>query len=349
MSELHHTDVFVSGQDGFAFYRIPVIEVAADGSILAFVEARKHNLGDPGQDKNHIALAMKRSTDGGRTWSPMVIIEDPGEGWSAANPATVFDRDTGRVWLHYLRSKPGRGSEHARPGTDDLQNLVRTSDDNGVSWSEPTDITTVCRDMADPKWRCTVVGPGGGIQDSKGRLMVACWMTEPMRVFAVFSDDHGHTWQRGGFVPGGILGNEDQLVELADGRILLDFRQAEGDHRWFAESTDGGRTWSQPRVGEPVSPVACAIERFTLKSAGDDKNRIIWSGPKGPGRENLVVRISEDEAASFPNELLVATGKAAYVDAARLKDGSIGLLWEREHYQFITFTTLDLAFLTSTG
>ena len=39
-----HVDVFVSGQDGYFAYRIPAIETAADGSLVAFAEARKHNL-----------------------------------------------------------------------------------------------------------------------------------------------------------------------------------------------------------------------------------------------------------------------------------------------------------------
>ena len=57
----------------------------------------------------------------------MKVIEDPGELWSAANPATVVDRQTGHVWLMYLRCRPGRNTHTARPGTDDSQILARTS------------------------------------------------------------------------------------------------------------------------------------------------------------------------------------------------------------------------------
>jgi len=337
-------DVFVSGQDGYQGFRIPVIETAADGSLLAFAEARKHNFGDPGTDNNDIDLVLKRSTDLGCTWSPMKVIEDPGELWSAANPATVLDRQTGRVWLHYLRCKPGRGSATARPGTDDVQNLVRYSDDHGATWSEPADVTAVCRDMADGQWRCSVVGPGGGIQDRKGRLIVPVWKF-PFGVFAVFSEDHGLTWRRGQMVPGDRGGDEDQLVELADGRILLDFRQEVGPNRWIAVSHDGGCTWSEPHPGQMVTPVCCAIERYTLQSAGADRNRIVWTGPKGPDRANLVIRLSYDEAESFANERLIAEGSAAYSDLTLLKDKSVGVLWERGNYRFITFTRLDRVFL----
>ena len=124
-------------------------------------------------------------------------------------------------------------------------------------------------------------------------------------------------------------GDENQLVELADGRLLMDIRQESGPHRSFSTSEDGGKTWSARRPGLPVSPVACAIERYTLKSAGDDRDRIIWTGPKGPDRQNLVVRISYDEGQTFPVERLIAAGPAAYSDLTILKDKTIGVLWER--------------------
>ena len=100
-SLLQSTDVFVSGQDGYHMYRIPAIETASDGSLLAFAEARKYSGADPGFGKQDIDLVYKRSRDQGVTWSAMQVIEDPGEGWSAANPATVVDRQTGRLWLLY--------------------------------------------------------------------------------------------------------------------------------------------------------------------------------------------------------------------------------------------------------
>jgi sialidase-1 len=353
-------DVFASGENGYHTFRIPVIEAAADGSLLAFAEARKHNRVDPGYDNNQIALVLKRSSDRGRTWSPMTVIEDPGECWSAANPTSVLDRQNGRVWLHYLRGKPGRSTATARPGSDDIENLVRHSDDHGVTWSASADITAVCRDLADSQWRCTVVGPGGGIQDRQGRLVVPCWKVAPEGVFAVFSEDHGQTWQRGHLALGPEGGTEGQLVELADGRILLDFRQSTGPGRWMAVSSDGGRIWSAPRPGQIVTPVCCAIERCTPRSAGDDGNwrgrhgrerhgrgvhDIVWTGPKGPGRANLVARISDDEAESFTRERPIAEGPAAYSDLTSLADGSVGVLWERDDYRFITFALLDQEFL----
>lgn len=347
-TQLTHVDVFTSGQDGYFGYRIPAIETAPDGSLVAVCEARKHNLSDPGFGKQDIDLACKRSTDGGRTWSAMQVIEDPGELWSAANPATVVDRQSGRLWLFYLRSKPGRSTRTSRPGTEDMQTFARYSDDNGASWSEPIDLTAVARDMDDAQWRASVVGPGGAVQIQSGRLIAPVWKVVPYSVFTIYSDDHGQAWQRGEFIPADNLGNESELVELADGRILIDVRQTGGPHRWKATSDDGGKSWSEPRPSEAVSPVACAVERCTLKSAGHDRDRIVWTGPKGPGRTNLVVRISYDEGQTFTGERLIWDKHAAYSDMTMLPDKSVGVLWERgveRGYQFITFTRLDLDFL----
>lgn len=340
---LRHTDVFVSGKEGYFGYRIPAIEVAPDGALLAFAEARKYNLGDPGYDGNDIDLVCRRSADQGVTWSPIKTIEDPGEKWSAANPATLVDRKTGQVWLFYLRCKPGRNTETARPGTDDSKILARTSDDNGLTWSEPVDLTTVSRDMADSKWRCSVVGPGGGIQTRDGRLVIPVWKFEPWGVFAVYSTDHGRTWQRGELAPA-LAGDECQLVELVDGRLMLDTRQQSGPHRWLTTSSDGGRTWSTARPGEKVTPVCCAIERYPAPVGSAGRTRILWTGPKGPDRANLVVRVSSDDGLALPHERVIATGPAAYSDLAVLKDGTVGVLWERgveQGYQFITFTRFN--------
>jgi sialidase-1 len=226
-----------------------------------------------------------------------------------------------------------------------MQTLARHSDDNGLTWSDPLDLTKVARDYSDPTWQASVIGPGGAIQTRTGRLVAPVWKVKPYAIFTVFSDDHGQTWQRGSLVPGKQGGNEDQIVELADGRLLLDIRQNSGPHRLLAASSDAGQTWSKPRPGVSVTPVACAIERLTLLSAGDDRNRIVWTGPKGPDRKNLVARLSYDEGQTFTNERLVAAEPAAYSDLTVLKDKSVGVLWERGNYRFITFTTLTLEFL----
>ena len=358
---LTHTDVFTSGKDGYHTYRIPAVETAPDGSLIAIAEGRKYNRRGAGFNNNDVDLVMKRSTDGGQTWSKLTVIDDPGEKWSVCNPVTVVDRTTGRVWLFLIRLKPGRTSATSRLGTDDCQAWARYSDDHGASWSQAIDITQVARDVEN--WGSIFFGPGGAIQNRKGRLIVPLSVTTGHRdaqnkivdgswnMFAIYSNDHGRTWHRGQLLPIRDGGNENQLVELADGRILMDARQVTGSHRWLRTSGDGGVTWSKPQPGVTASPVACAIERYTLKSAGDDRNRILWTGPKGPGRTRLVVRTSYDEGKTFTNERLISQEKAAYSDLTILKDETVGVLWERgvkQGHEFITFTRFNQEFFEAT-
>ena len=62
---LTKTDLFHAGQDGYKLYRIPGIVVTKQGTVLAYCEARKSDSGDWGR----IDVLMRRSVDGGRTWS----------------------------------------------------------------------------------------------------------------------------------------------------------------------------------------------------------------------------------------------------------------------------------------
>jgi len=200
------------------------------------------------------------------------------------------------------------------------------------------------------------LGPGGAIQTRAGRLLIpaamkydAYWVVgqvgnftgniETLRAYTFYSDDHGATWQRG--EPVGAFTNESQLVELADGAIMMDARQNAGEHRWLMTSFDGGKTWSRPLAGQKVTTIAAAIERFSPEL-------LLWSGPLGPGRKHLVTRLSTDEGQTFTSERTVFGGPSAYSDLTMLDDGSAGLVWERgvsDGYQFVTFTRLTQEFL----
>lgn len=360
---LTHTDVFRSGENGYNSYRIPAIVEAADGGLLAFAEARKENEGDPGN--GDIDLVVKRSQDRGATWSGMVVVDDPGERWSASNPTPVLDRSNGRMWIAYNRWRPGKGTWESRAGTDDNQTWLRYSDDGGRTWSQARDITRDARDF--DGWGAIFLGPGGAIQTRSGRLLlpssrcpekcsamagVPGWQGSLylMQAYAIYSDDHGATWKRGEML--GALTDENQLVELADGAVMVDARQGNGDRRWVGVSQDGGIHWRRPLAGQAVTRVATAIERYTLKSAGADRDRLVWTGIAGPARKHLVVRVSYDEGQTWTNERTLYGGLAAYSDLAALKDGTVGVLWERgvsALSQAITFTRFNREFLEPPG
>ena len=118
----------------------------------------------------------------------------------------------------------------------------------------------------------------------------------------VFRQPYGEThdlWTQGG--------DECKIIELADGRLLFDMRQETGPTRWFADSSDGGATWTHLRPGITVTPVACAIKRLTVGG----RSWVLWTGPEGMSRKRLVIRTSGDEGLAFPHERLLTDGFAA--------------------------------------
>src|SRR5690606_29857649 len=75
-------------------FRIPSIIRTAEGSLLAFCEGRKNSRADSGD----IDLVMRRSDDGGDTWSDLGVVWDEGEN-TAGNPCPVIDTSTGDIHL----------------------------------------------------------------------------------------------------------------------------------------------------------------------------------------------------------------------------------------------------------
>ena len=71
-AEAKTVTVFKAGQNGYHTYRIPVIVRAKNGDLLAFAEGRKNS----GADHGDIDIVMKRSSDEGKTWGPLELVQD---------------------------------------------------------------------------------------------------------------------------------------------------------------------------------------------------------------------------------------------------------------------------------
>lgn len=354
ISTIFRTDVFTRG-GGDYYYTDPVIKMTPDGSLILFADTWKYNETDPTFLTPTTSLVYKRSTDNGVTWGPMGILDSPGEFFCAFNSASVVDWTNGRIWIFYLFYHPGRDTIRSRPGTTDTQILARWSDDSGLSWSDPLDLTPVARDMTDPSWNASIPGPGGAIQTSRARLLVPMWKI-PYGNFAIYSDDHGITWQRGQPVPTFQGGNENQMVEMPDGRILMNIRQLDGPHRWFTESNDGGETWSEPWPSFNVTTVRSAVEEYLYLSDGGEQNCILWTGPKGlpwevEGEKGffqrwfLTFRVSCDGGRTFPTEYMISDEAASYSDMTILGDNTVGVAWERGDQtpdEYLTFARLSI-------
>jgi sialidase-1 len=340
--ELSHQELFAITPLIGAHFRIPAIVADLTGTLVAIVERRVGG-GDPG-GKSDNDLVYRRSTDGGITWSPMMLLADPGPAWAASNPSAVLDRTTGRIWVAYNVWEPGHGTVSSQPNTTNNQAWIVFSDDGGETWSAPRNITAAVRDFAN--WGAMFFGPGGAIQTRAGRLLLPAARKaggtsdlSGMQPYAVWSDDQGATWQRGALA--NALGNEGDLVETPSG-VLIDVRQNAGANRFTATSADEGETWAPAATGRAVTPVDAGVERV-LWPSGACPSLIVVTEPAGPGRSDLVARTSTDEGASISGATPIWTGASAYSDIVTLPDGTIGVLWERG--SDVVFTRLTLATL----
>lgn len=371
---------YVTERDRYHTFRIPGMIVAQDGSILLFAEGRRGDGSDPRRDEDApIDLVLRRSTDSGETWEPLEVIESgfrpSGVLVDFADPTPVLDESTGEVFLLYGQWPdvgPRTVSHGQDPDSADGNQVVwvRSSTDHGRTWSDRRQVLypDEPHETADGLyWRQAEPGPGSGIQlrwqgrdsGANGRLLVPAKRSgsetpdgpASVRPFTYYSDDHGASWKVGHVSPGPDA-NEDEIVELTDGTVLLDGRQNSGDYRRRHRSTDGGITWSPDRPDSiPITPVDGSMIRYSAIRAGDDRDLILFSGPRGEdglNRNNITVWTSSDEGQSFSNPVTFNQGFAAYSVLQRLADGTIGLAVETsnesgDNYSEIRFYRFALA------
>ncbi|UCH35838.1 MAG: exo-alpha-sialidase [Armatimonadota bacterium] len=338
MTPLVHSALFTSGEGGYHTYRIPAIIATSRGTILAFCEGRRHGPSDSGD----IDLLLKRSTDGGRTWSEQRVVWDDGPN-TCGNPCPVLDRDTGTVWLLMTgnRGDDGESAIIGETSKDTRRAFVTCSGDDGVTWSEPREITS---DVKQPNWTWYATGPGAGIQiergPHRGRLLIACDHIEAGTrdgySHVVYSDDHGETWRLGGRAPQPKT-DECEVVELTGDRLMLNMRNNNPvlHARQVAVSGDGGLTWTDQRFDPALIEPVCqaSIRRYSWPEQGESV--ILFSNPASEsGRVNMTVRASYDEGTTWPIAKTLHPGPSAYSCLAVVPSGEIACLYEAGQENF---------------
>jgi sialidase-1 len=347
-ARVEKTLLFEAGDGGYAVFRIPGIVVTTEGTVLAYCVGRKTP-----SDWADIDIYLRRSTDGGQTWEPRKKLGDTGTS-TVDNPTAIVDRKTGAVHMLYQ--------------VDYARAFYMRSDDDGQSFSEPVEITSVFEQFrGEYDWNVIAPGPGHGIQLASGRLVVPVWLSSggrrhrPSIVSVIYSDDHGRTWQRGDVVVRTddefVNPSETVAVELTDGRVMLNIRNECARHRRLVSfSTDGATGWTKPVFDETLFEPICfgSIQRLSAKPEAA-KNRILFVNPNSGSRarQNLTVRLSYDEGRSWPVRKVLEPGIAGYSDLAVGTDGAIYCLYERgglggNHYhtQGVTVAKFSLPWLT---
>ena len=238
-SLLEKQDLFEARTNGYWTCRIPGIAVTRSDVVLVTTEARPGRGGD--YDFNDVL--MRRSTDGGKTFGPIVKLVDHttyGKG-PVSNFVMIPDRDSGRIVAVFHH-------DYARAFT-------LHSDDDGATWSKPTEITEVFHAFkSDYPWVVCANGCGHGLQLRNGRMIVPVWLSNggqgefgpkhrghrPSDVALIYSDDRGGTWRRGDFVARNdqivagvkaVYPSETTAVERSDGSVLFNMRSESARQR----------------------------------------------------------------------------------------------------------------------
>lgn len=366
LSEPVVTTVFESATDGYHTYRIPALVTAANGDLLAFAEGRVANASDTGD----IDLVLRRSRDGGSTWSALTLVGDLGSA-TYGNPVPIVAKD-GTIHLITTSNHGSDAKFGIRAGTSkDIRRVhYQKSTDNGKTWTEPSEITKQVT-KRDEEWRWYATGPCHGIQLTRGahagRLVVPCdhsdhtyrpgaEQDETNAAHVIYSDDDGATWKVGGEIhrePGTKFSPwESTIVELTDGRLLLNTRNHADNLRINSYSDDGGLTFGPQSLAEDlIEPgnhggVQGALLRYSATDQGDAKNRLLFSNPASlSARRRITVRSSSDEGKTWSSGRVIHADLGAYSDMARMESGKIGILYEagekfyHDRIDFASFTT----------
>ncbi|MCX5690970.1 MAG: sialidase family protein [Planctomycetota bacterium] len=340
-------DVFVGvaadPQSQYPIYRIPAIVRCHDQheTLLAFAEGRQAS-----GDQSSNDLVLRTSADQGATWSPLRVIAEEGEA-SLNNPCALVLPVPGgpcRVVLMYQSYPKGVGEYEAKAVRDEhsVRSWMITSDDAGVTWSKPVDLT---EQVIPPEASTAASGPGCGIwlEDGprRGRLIMPlnCRIGKQWTVYAVFSDDDGATWKRGAVAESRTNGwpNEVQMVELAGGDVMLNCRLQGGKDRCrgVAVSRDGGEHWSPVSRDERLIDPVCMGALVRLRPADAVSQGVLaFSNPASAShRRGGVIRLSQDDGRTWPVSFPVTQvpdAGFAYSVLVPLSDQTLGCLYESD-------------------
>lgn len=321
--------VFYGGLNNSACFRIPTAIRTSKGTILAFADNRKDNCGDNGKQHD---LVLRRSSDGGKTWGPMLIAMQgkvPCPGCPAAisnpNPVEVTLADgSKKILLHYdTMNNPSK----AHHGLD----MQTWSSDDGVTWETGTVLSYPPADNVGG-----LIGPSVGIQAASGAIYFS--QVEQGGHWLYWSKDFGKTWASSAPLPGLGECSITWLVSAEDGRIIMNCRTNAHDGRaqvvWSPEGVPGNVTHPHGLI-DPGCQGSITNQNGTLYTSNDNTQK---------GRFMMTIKRSVDQGRSWSTGTLIHKGPSGYSQLVPMGDKNLGLLFEcgtRSTYDTISFVTRE--------
>ena len=313
--------------DTYTNHRIPGIVVSSRGTVLVYNEARRS-----AGDWALMDIFLQRSTDGGEHFGAPIYLARGDEAFPTVNNPVIMEDDAGRLHLLYCRDYTvnGGGAWH------------RFSDDDGLSWSEPREITSATCPEAHNAF---AFGPGHGIRTADGTLLVPIWMVlreagvelrkhVPSVLHTFYSRDRGETWQLGARIEATetvVSPNETVAAEREDGSILLTIRSM-ATHRAKVNSPDGTADWTVPALDEALPDPKCFGSMIRYRNLGGRYALLHVNCACETARRNVVLRASFDGGETWPLSRTIDADRGGYCDiAADEARGVIYVLYEEKY------------------
>ena len=368
------------GQDGVHTSRIPGLATSKKGTLLAIYDARYESARDL---QGHMDSALNRSVDGGRTGEPMQVVLDRKEWggmpekYNGVSDACILvddrtgdiyvaglwmhgllDAETGKWvegltadstrWLHQWRAK---GSQPGFGVKETSQFLITKSSDDGLTWSEPINITSAKK----KEWWLFAPAPGQGITMTDGTLVFPSQgRDENGTSFSniTWSKDGGKTWKTSN--PATKNTTECAVVELQDGSLMLNMRDnrnrgnEEVNGRSVFVTSDLGETWkehptSRKALIEPTCMASLHAHRYM--EDGVKKSLLLFVNPASTSkRNNITLKVSYDGGNTWPEEkqiLLDEYSGRGYSCITSVNDSTLGILYESSQADMV-FQTVSL-------
>ena len=354
--------------DSVHTYRIPGLVTTTKGTLLAVYDARRQSSRDLQGD---IDIGISRSTDGGNSWDPMTIALDMGE-WGGlpqkfngvSDASLLVDDKSGNIfvaglWMYGVLDDKGkwidnlnpdskewnhqwrnRGSQPGFDPKETSQFLVSRSTDDGRTWEEPVNFTSMCKKK---EWWLWAPAPGNGITMNDGTLVFPTQGRDnegtPFSNIT-FSRDGGITWETSN--PAFTNTTECAVVQLDDGALMLNMRNNRNRNndgpdngRAVSVSRDLGKTWIEHPTSSSVlnEPVCMAsLFRYEFEEDGISKSVLFFSNPDTRrGRHHITIKASFDNGITWPegSRLLLDEGTGnGYSCLTKVDEESIGILYE---------------------
>jgi len=368
------------GQDGVHTSRIPGLATSKKGTLLAIYDARYESARDL---QGHMDIALNRSFDGGRTWDPMQVVLDRKEWggmpekYNGVSDACILvddrtgdiyvaglwmhgllDAETGKWvegltadstrWLHQWRAK---GSQPGFGVKETSQFLITKSSDDGLTWSEPINITSAKK----KEWWLFAPAPGQGITMTDGTLVFPSQgRDENGTSFSniTWSKDGGETWKTSN--PATKNTTECAVVELQDGSLMLNMRDnrnrgnEEVNGRSVFVTSDLGETWKEhPTSRKALIEPTCMASLHTHRYMEDgvEKSLLLFVNPASTSkRNNITLKVSYDGGNTWPEEkqiLLDEYSGRGYSCITSVNDSTLGILYESSQAD-MAFQTVSL-------